>query len=108
VERESIIDLSGVTVDADSPLHAVCTGIVPVVFKTQRELLVSLQESLGSAFLLIAVVMMIYLRTVGAGILSMIPNVFPIVVVFGLLGLSGRKIDIGTMMTASVALGVAV
>jgi hypothetical protein len=38
----------------------------------------------------------------------MIPNAFPLVVVFGLLGWLGVKIDIGIMMSASVALGVAV
>ncbi len=103
-----IVDLSQTIADSSSPLNALCTGIVPVVFKTQRELLVSLQESLGSAFLLIALVMILHLRGFGAGIVSMIPNLFPIVVVFGLLGWMGWKIDIGTMMTASVALGVAV
>ena len=36
------------------------------------------------------------------------PNMFPIVVVFGALGWLGIKVDIGIMMTASVALGVAV
>ena len=38
----------------------------------------------------------------------MIPNVFPIVVIFGFMGWIGSLIDIGTMMTASVAMGVAV
>jgi hypothetical protein len=108
LEEGAIVDFSQTIANASGPLNAVCTGIVPVVFKTQRELLVSLQESLASAFLLIALVMMVHLRGIGAGIVSMIPNLFPVVLVFGLLGWSGRKIDIGTMMTASVALGVAV
>ena len=57
---------------------------------------------------LIAVVMTVVLRSPAAGIISMIPNVFPIVVVFGALGWLGINVDIGIMMTASVALGVAV
>src|SRR5690606_27994991 len=72
------------------------------------QLLVSLQESLTMAFGIIALVMMIHLRSFAGGLVAMIPIVFPIVLVFGALGLSGREIDIGTMMTASVALGVAV
>jgi len=40
--------------------------------------------------------------------ISMIPNVFPIIIIFGSLGWLGIKVDIGIMMTASVALGVAV
>jgi len=38
----------------------------------------------------------------------MVPNMFPVLLVFGLLGHFGRLVDIGTMMTASVAMGVAV
>lgn len=89
-------------------LDATYTGVVPVVYKTQRELLASLRESIGLATLLIAGVMVLVLRSPLAGLASMIPNVFPIVVVFGTLGWLGVKVDIGIMMTASVALGVAV
>lgn len=84
------------------------TGVVPLVYKTQRELLTSLQESIMWATVLIAIVMVIVLRSPFAGIASMIPNVFPIVMVFGGLGWLNIPIDIGIMMTASVALGVAV
>ena len=42
------------------------------------------------------------------GIMSMIPNLLPVVFIFGTLGWLGVKVDIGIMMTASVALGVAV
>jgi uncharacterized membrane protein YdfJ with MMPL/SSD domain len=52
--------------------------------------------------------MMILLRSTTAGMVSMVPNVFPIVLVFGFMGWRGILVDIGTMMTASIALGVAV
>jgi len=39
---------------------------------------------------------------------AMIPNVFPIVMIFGAMGHLGKLVDIGSMMTASVAMGVAV
>lgn len=90
------------------PIRAVFTGMVPVVYKTQRQLLASLRQSIGWATVLIAVVMMFVLWSPLAGLVSMIPNVFPIVMVFGSLGWLGIKVDIGIMMTASVALGVAV
>ena len=93
---------------SSNPIDAVYTGIIPLVFKTQRQLLVSLQESMFWAVVAIAIVMAIVLRSPVAGLLSMIPNVFPVLTVFGLLGWLGIKVDIGIMMTASVALGVAV
>ncbi len=38
----------------------------------------------------------------------MIPNIFPVLLVFGAMCHLGMEIDIGTMMTASIALGLAV
>ncbi len=102
----------------------VYTGVVPVVYKAQRTLLISLIESVAWAFGLIAVVMAVllspahtfwqgfrpdnFLQAVAAGLISMVPNVFPVVVIFGFMGHAGTLVDIGTMMTASVAMGVAV
>jgi len=38
----------------------------------------------------------------------MLPNVLPVVMVFGGMGWLGIEVDVGSMMTASIALGVAV
>jgi hypothetical protein len=89
-------------------IRAVYTGVVPLVYQTQHELMKGLRRSLAMAFVLIAFVMMIVLKSPRAGLVAMIPNLFPVVVVFGMMGWSGILVDVGTMMTASVALGVAV
>ena len=106
--------------NADISVVAEYTGIVPIVYKAQRSLLQSLIESICLAFIMIAVVMMILLRdwkrkaslgnslNVGGGMVSMLPNIFPIVIIFGAMGHLGVFVDIGSMMTASVAMGVAV
>ncbi|MDR0391744.1 MAG: MMPL family transporter [Planctomycetaceae bacterium] len=91
-----------------APIQAVFTGMVPVVYKTQHELIAGLVDSLASAFLLIGLVMALILRSVVAGFLAMLPNLFPVVVVFGFMGIIGFPVDVGTMMTASVAMGIAV
>ncbi len=91
-----------------SGLWPIYTGVVPLVYKAQHELLHGLVESIGLAFVLICIVMIAILRSLSAGLLSMIPNVFPVVMVFGFMGWAGILVDIGTMMTASVAMGVAV
>jgi hypothetical protein len=57
---------------------------------------------------MIAVVMMVQLRSFAAGLLSMLPNLFPVIVIFGAMGMFGIDVDIGTVMAASVGLGVAV
>lgn len=84
------------------------TGSVPVFFSAQVALLNSLIRSLGLAFLVIAVAMMVLLRSIPAGLMSSVPGVFPIAVVFGLMSWSGYVLDIGTMLTGSVAMGIAV
>ncbi len=89
-------------------ISAVYTGLVPLVYQVQHELMRGLFNSLATAFVLIALVMMLVLRSPAAGLLAMLPNLFPVVMVFGAMGWLGILIDVGTMMTASVALGVAV
>lgn len=102
------IDLSKSTAASETDVVASYTGVMPVVYKTQRQLIVSLQESLVMSTVLIAIVLMLLFRGLGAGLAAMIPNLFPLVVIFGALGWLDISVDIGIMMTASVALGVAV
>ncbi len=104
----------------DLQIGTIYTGIIPIVYKSQNQLLVSLRNSIGLAFVLIAFVMMLLLRNwrerihptnalnFSGGLISMIPNIFPIIIVFGAMGLMDIAVDIGSMMTASVAMGVAV
>ena len=96
------------------------TGVVPIVYKAQHTLLNSLVISIFWAFVMIAGVMVFLLgnwerpfkplRTINlsGGALSMLPNVFPVVLVFGAMGHLGIVVDIGSMMCAGVAMGVAV
>ena len=86
----------------------VVTGMVPVFLRTQQAVLDSLIWSFALAFGVIAVVMMILLRNPISGILTMLPNLMPVGIVFGVLSWAGQAVDIGTMITASVALGIAV
>jgi len=94
--------------DPAAGVNVVVTGMVPLFFDAQRELFDSLVESFVMAFALIAILMIILLQSWRAGLISMLPNVFPVVVIFGAMGWAGRFVDIGSMMTASVAMGIAV
>lgn len=96
------------TIEGVTGSRHVVTGMVPVFFRTQQAVLESLIRSFGLAFVLIAFVLMVLLRSIPAGLIAMIPNLLPVGVVFGLVSWAGQRIDIGTMITASVALGVAV
>ena len=89
-------------------IHVTVTGVIPYVYRVQRVLLRDLLVSFATAVALIGVVLAIAMRGIACGAIAMIPNLFPTIVVFGLLGWWGNPLDIGTIMTASVALGIAV
>jgi len=84
------------------------TGAIPLVHRAQAQLLYDLIESYIVAFILITITMMILLRGFWSGLLSMVPNVFPTAIVFGFMGWLALPVDMGSMMTASVALGIAI
>jgi len=90
------------------PISAVYTGVVPIVYKAQRALLDSLIQSSFWSFVTITPLIMIVCRSIFGGAVVMLPNVLPVLVVFGGMGWLGVPIDIGSMMAASIALGVAV
>lgn len=89
-------------------VSAMYTGNMPIVVDAQQVLLRELMVSYLTAFAIIAVVIMLAVRSVTAGLVAMVPNLFPSVVLFGTMGWLNRPLDIGAMMTASVALGIAV
>ncbi len=86
----------------------VVTGAVPLFLQTQQAVLDSLIQSFGLAFVLVLAIFVVFLRNLWAGLVAMIPNIIPVTVVFGLLGWCGQRVDIGVMITASIALGIAV
>lgn len=89
-------------------VSAVYTGVVPIVYKAQRALLENLMESSFWSFITITPLLMFVSRSIWGGAVAMLPNVLPVLVIFGAMGWLGINIDIGSMMSASIALGVAV
>lgn len=86
----------------------VVTGAIPLLLRTQEAVVESLIVSFGMAFVMIALVMCWLLRSLSAGLFAMLPNLIPVTAVFGAVSWCGIAVDIGTMITASVALGIAV
>ena len=84
------------------------TGISPLLDHAQAQIFSGFWESFLTAFVIITVVMVVSLRSLGTGIVAMVPNLTPILLVFGVLGWAGWYVDIGMMMSGSIALGIAV
>jgi len=91
---------------AGSPIHF--TGLTPLLKSAQQEIFDGFWKSFAAACLTISLVMILSLRSLLAGLIAMIPNIAPIALVFGGVGFLGMPVDIGMMMTGSIALGISV
>jgi predicted RND superfamily exporter protein len=108
--RKTVMDTMQSEPDGTSqkPDNAEFTGLSPVMNDTQIALLQDLGLSFLSAFLLITPVMMWMVSSIRGGLLIMLPNIFPVTFAFGMMGWLGLSLDIAGILTASVALGIAV
>lgn len=84
------------------------TGVAPMLDSAQNEIFTGFWQSFTSAFCIISLVMIISLRSLKTGMIAMVPNLIPIWLVFGVVGFLGLNVDIGMMMTGSIALGISV
>jgi predicted RND superfamily exporter protein len=94
------------TLVGDAPITF--TGIAPLIEKAQQDIYAGFLSSFLWAFWSIMLVFMVALRSVKAGFIGMLPNLAPITVVFGFLGWIDCPVDIGMMMSGSIAMGIAV
>lgn len=88
--------------------EAKCTGLFVLLAHLIESLLDDQLVSFGFAAVGIFLMMSIAFRSVFIGLISLVPNVFPIVLLIGSLGWLDVPINIGTAMIASVSLGLTV
>ena len=91
-----------------SPIRLLYTGKTHLFHSAQGTLLEDLFRNFFLAFVIITPVLVIVLRSLSLGLIAMLPNLFPVVVLFGLLGWMDWPVDLALAMTACVALGIAV
>ncbi|MDX1693816.1 MAG: efflux RND transporter permease subunit [Ketobacteraceae bacterium] len=84
------------------------TGLVPLLGSTLRSVIHSAAKSYVIAFVIITLTMMLLLESVRYGILSMFPNLLPIIIVMGIMQVAGVPLDMFTMLIGSIAIGLCV
>jgi uncharacterized protein len=82
------------------------TGTAPNFVNVSHEMVDSQIGSFATALIIICIMMSLALRSFKFGLLSLVPNVFPVLLTFGIMGLFGIALDTGTIMIASVTLGI--
>lgn len=88
--------------------HVVVTGMVPLLINTFSNAVYSSIRSYVIAFVLISLMMILILGSVRLGLLSMIPNLIPILFGLFLMSVGGMALDIFTLLIGSIAIGLAV
>ena len=66
------------------------------------------RRSFVAAALVITGIMVIVLRSIPLGLISMVPNVFPVIATLGLMGFCGIYLGVGLMTISAIIIGVAV
>jgi len=84
------------------------TGIALLLTKTIDAIVRGQIMSLGIALAIITVMMALLFRSLKVGLISMIPNVLPILATLGLMGWVGIPINTATAVISCVAIGIAV
>ena len=89
-------------------LNAQVTGKNRLYNSTNEYVVNSFLGSFLSSLVLISLILIVAFKSIRMGLFAMIPNIIPNFIGGGLLYLIGQPLDIGTVLVASVALGIAV
>ncbi len=91
---------------AGSEVRPTVTGSGRLFATLDHYLVVSQISSFSTAFLTVFAVIFAIFRSWRFGILAIVPNLFPVLAIFGVMGWMDISLNVATIMLASVALGV--
>jgi hydrophobe/amphiphile efflux-3 (HAE3) family protein len=89
-------------------IQSTVTGLSIVGSHSAQALTKGQLRSLGLALVCVFVLLSILFLSLKVGLLAMIPNLFPILINFGIMGWSGIQLTVATSLVASIAIGLAV
>jgi hypothetical protein len=84
------------------------TGVMALMSGTFNAVIHSMARSYVIAFMVITPMMILLIGRVRIGLLSMVPNLAPIVIALGAMGWAGLTLDMFTLLIGSIAIGLAV
>jgi predicted RND superfamily exporter protein len=89
-------------------MEVTVTGSVPLMMRAMDEIAQSQYSSFLLALGVISVIMIVTLGSLQAGLISIVPNLIPALLAFGLMGLLDIPLDTDTLLIAPVIIGIAV
>ena len=89
-------------------MHAEATGNGPMFASIAESTIRGMVLGTPVALFVVSLTLILALRSVRYGLISMIPNLAPIIMAFGIWGLTVGKIDFGVAAVASQSIGIVV
>ena len=84
------------------------TGLMALLSRTFSAVTYSMAKTYVAAFIIITPMMMFLVGSVRMGLVSMIPNLAPILITIGIMGWAGIPLDLFTLLIGCIAIGLAV
>jgi hypothetical protein len=84
------------------------TGLGMVIAASSQQVTIGQIKSLGITMILVFGIMFILFMSFKVGLIAILPNLFPIVINFGIMGWLGIELSMATSLIASIAIGLAV
>lgn len=84
------------------------TGASYLIDKTDQYVVSSLLKGLGFALVSVSFFILIFFRSIRLALFTLIPNLIPIAILFGLMGWFNIDLNISTAIIFTVALGIAI
>lgn len=92
----------------ETDTKVVVTGSTPLFIKGNKFLVHNLKISLLLAFIIIAIIMAVLFRNARMIVISMVPNIVPLVITAGIMGYFGIPLKPSTVLIFSIAFGISV
>lgn len=89
-------------------MHSMGTGVDIMFSKTARNNIAGMYYGTLAAFLLISLILAFSFRSISTGVVSLLPNILPAFMAFGLWGYLVGRIGLGESVVASLTLGLIV
>jgi CRP-like cAMP-binding protein len=89
-------------------IDAHVTGSTVLINRSADEIAIGQAAGLAQALLALLIVLSVLFLSVRVGAVALLPNLFPIVVLFGIMGWSGVSLNLSTSLIATIAIGIAI
>ena len=93
---------------ADAPFGTKVTGTAHLIDVNNDMLSINMIKGLGIAFIIIALIVGIMYRSVTMVLISLVPNMLPLILISAIMGFCGIYLKVSTSIIFTIAFGIAV